>query len=86
MAISATTIIQEEVEDSYRGRVFSFYDMMGNVTYVAGAALFAAFMPANGKSPAIVAIAAVGFALVAAAYWLSAGGPSPSASAQRSSS
>jgi hypothetical protein len=53
---------------------------------VAGAALFAAFMPANGKSPAIVAIAAVGFALVAAAYWLSAGGPSPSASAQRSSS
>jgi MFS family permease len=86
MAISATTIIQEHVEDIYRGRVFSFYDMMGNVTYVAGAALFAAFMPANGKSPAIVAIAAVGFAIVAAAYWLSAGGPSPSASAQRSSS
>ena len=86
MAISATTIIQEDVEDIYRGRVFSFYDMMGNVTYVAGAALFAAFMPANGKSPAIVAIAAVGFALVAAAYWLSAGGSSPSASAQRSSS
>ncbi len=86
MAISATTIIQEDVEDIYRGRVFSFYDMMGNVTYVAGAALFAAFMPANGKSPAIVAIAAVGFALVAAAYWLSAGGASPSASAQRSSS
>ena len=66
--------------------MFSFYDMMGNVAYVAGAALFAAFMPANGKSPAIVAIAAVGFALVAAAYWLSAGGSSPSASAQRSSS
>jgi MFS family permease len=86
MAISATTIIQEEVEDIYRGRVFSFYDMMGNVTYVAGAALFAVFMPANGKSPAIVAITAVGFALVAAAYWLSAGGSSPSASAQRSSS
>ena len=86
MAISATTIIQQEVEDSYRGRVFSFYDMMGNVTYVAGAALFAAFLPANGKSPAIIAIAAVGFAVVAAAYWLAAGGPSPSASAQRSSS
>jgi len=86
MAISATTIIQEDVEDTYRGRVFSFYDMMGNVTYVAGAAVFAAFMPANGKSPPIVAIAAVGFALVAAAYWLSAGGSSPSASAQRSSS
>ena len=86
MAICATTIIQEEVEDIYRGRVFSFYDMMGNTTYVAGAALFAAFMPANGKSPAIVAVAAVGFALVAVAYWLSAGGRSPLASDQRSSS
>jgi MFS-type transporter involved in bile tolerance (Atg22 family) len=85
MAISATTIIQEEVEDTYRGRVFSFYDMMGNTTYVAGAALFAAFMPADGKSPAIVAIVAVGFAIVAIAYWLAVGG-SPSASAQRSSS
>jgi MFS family permease len=85
VAICATTIIQEEVEDIYRGRVFSFYDMMSNATYVAGAALFAAFMPANGKSPAIVAVVAVGFALVGVAYWLSAG-RSPSASAQRSSS
>lgn len=85
VAICATTILQEEVEDSYRGRVFSFYDMMSNATYVAGAALFAAFMPANGKSAAIVAVVAVGFALVAAAYWLSAG-RSPLASAQRSSS
>ena len=92
MAICATTILQEDVEDSYRGRVFAFYDMMSNATYVAGAALFAAFMPANGKSPAIVAVVAVLFAVVAAAYWLSSGGSgpsgarSPSASAQRSSS
>jgi MFS family permease len=85
VAICVTTILQEEVEDVYRGRVFAFYDMMSNATYVAGAALFAAFMPADGKSPAIVAIVAVGFALVAAAYWLSAD-RSPSASAQRSSS
>ena len=85
MAISATTIIQEAVEDSYRGRVFAFYDMMSNATYVAGAVLFAAFMPTNGKSPGIVAVVAVGFALVAAAYWLSAG-RSPRASAQRTSS
>jgi MFS family permease len=92
MAISATTILQEDVEDGYRGRVFAFYDLMSNATYVAGAALFAAFMPDNGKSPAIVAVVAVGFALVAVAYWLSSGGSrssggrSPSASAQRSSS
>lgn len=90
VAISVTTILQEEVEDTYRGRVFAFYDMMYNATYVAGAALFAAFMPANGKSPVIVAVIAVGFLVVAAAYRLSAGGPSaghsPSEDAQRSSS
>jgi MFS family permease len=92
MAICATTILQEDVEDSYRGRVFAFYDMMSNATYVAGAALFAAFMPDNGKSAVIVAVVAVGFALVAVAYWLAAGGSrssggrTPSVSAQRSSS
>ncbi len=90
VAISATTILQEGVEDAYRGRVFAFYDMMYNATYVAGAALFAAFMPANGKSPVIVAVVAVGFLVTAAAYWLfsggSSGGRSPSADAQRSSS
>jgi MFS-type transporter involved in bile tolerance (Atg22 family) len=85
VAICATTILQEEVEDEYRGRVFAFYDMMSNATYVAGAALFAAFMPADGKSPAIVAFVAVGFAAVAVVYWLSAG-RSPSRPAQASSS
>lgn len=85
IAICVTTILQEEIEDVYRGRVFAFYDMMSNATYVAGAALFAAFMPQDGKSAVIVAVAAVGFAAVAAAYWLSAG-RTPSASAQASSS
>jgi len=72
VAICSTTILQEEIEDVYRGRVFAFYDMMFNATYVVGAALFAAFMPDNGKSPAIMATLALGFAVVAAAYWLSA--------------
>jgi MFS family permease len=85
--ICVTTILQEEVEDDYRGRVFAFNDMMYNASYVVGAALVAAFMPANGKSPAIVAVVAVGYVLAGAAYWLAAGGSGrPSAAAQRSSS
>jgi MFS family permease len=84
-AICATTILQEEVEDEYRGRVFAFYDMMFNATYVLGAVLFALFMPDNGHSPVLVATSAIGFTLVAAAYWLSAG-RSPSEAAQRNSS
>jgi predicted MFS family arabinose efflux permease len=95
VAICATTILQEDVDDRYRGRVFAFYDMMFNVTYVAGAALSAAFMPADGHSPVIVGLVAAGYAILAAAYWLTArtgqsspgsGGTIPSPAAQRSSS
>jgi MFS-type transporter involved in bile tolerance (Atg22 family) len=102
VAICATTILQEEVDDHYRGRVFSFYDMTFNVTFVAGAGLSAVFMPVNGRSAVIIGVVAVGYAVTAAAYWVasrlpssnegqppaggSGGDPSPSASAQRSSS
>jgi hypothetical protein len=77
--------------------VFAFYDMMFNVTYVIGAALSAAFMPANGHSPVIIGLVAAGYVIVAAGYWLAGGrgqpgpetepgGTIPSAAAQRSSS
>ena len=95
VAICSTTILQEEVDDHYRGRVFSFYDMTFNVTFVAGAALAAAFMPSTGRAPVIIALIAAGYLVAAVAYWLagresSGGGPAapdiPSRSAQPSSS
>jgi MFS family permease len=95
VSICAVTILQEEVDDAYRGRVFAFYDMMFNVTYVAGAGLSAAFMPADGHSPVIVGLVAAGYAILAAAYWLFArvarpspgsGGTIPSPAAQSSNS
>jgi hypothetical protein len=70
IAICAVTILQEDVADEFRGRVFAFYDLMSNVPYVAGAALSAAFMPSDGHSPAIVAVVAAGFAILAGAYRL----------------
>ena len=72
VAICATTILQEEVDDAYRGRAFAFYDMTFNVTYAIGAVIFAAFMPSDGRSRAVVGVLAAGYAAVAAAYWLSA--------------
>jgi MFS family permease len=82
VAICAVTILQEEVGDTYRGRVFAFYDMMFNAAYVAGAALSATIMPANGHSPLLIALVAGGFALVAGGYWLASGaGRSSSGSA-----
>jgi hypothetical protein len=101
VAISATTIIQREITDDFRGRVFSFYDMLFNVPFVIGAAAGAAFMPDSGKSYPLVAAAGAGYVLAGALYALVAGPPpveggggspsvpgavSPSASAQRSSS
>jgi hypothetical protein len=77
VAICATTILQEEVDDDYRGRVFSFYDMMFNITFVAGAGLSAAFMPATGRSAAIIGLVAAGYAVTAGAYWLASRLPSP---------
>lgn len=98
VAISATTILQREVADDFRGRVFSFYDLLFNVPFVIGAAVGAAFMPATGKSYLLVGVAAGGYVLAGLVYSLiirqppTGGGTppppvtSPSASAQRSSS
>jgi sugar phosphate permease len=98
VAITATTIIQRHVDDVFRGRVFSFYDMFFNVPFVIGAAVGAAIMPFDGKSYALVGVASGGYLLAAVAYSLlsrqrpaggspSSPGPvSPPAAAQRSSS
>ena len=96
VAICVVTILQEEVDDAYRGRIFAFYDMMFNAAYVAGAALSVVIMPADGHSPVLVGLVAAGFAVVAVGYWLawrrdqsSSGGSGvgiPSAAAQSSNS
>jgi len=95
VAICAVTILQEEVEDAYRGRLFAFYDVMFNVTLAAGALISAAFIPRTGKSSVLIGLVAVGYALTAAGYWLvgrqssapeEPGTSSPSSAAQASSS
>ncbi len=95
VAICTVTILQEDVDDAYRGRMFAFYDVMFNVTIAAGALISVGFMPRTGKSPVIMGVVAAAYAVVAAGYWLfsrqpSAGGSpgtaSPSAAAQSSSS
>src|SRR5262249_2945096 len=76
VAICAVTILQEEVDDACRGRLFAFYDVMFNVTLAAGALTSAAFIPHTGKSSALIGVVAVGYALTAAVYWLVGGRPS----------
>jgi hypothetical protein len=70
VAICATTILQEEAEDAYRGRMFAFYDVAFNFMIAVGALVSVTFMPRDGKSHAVIGAVAAGYAVCAAAYWL----------------
>lgn len=66
--ICVDTIVQESVDDAYRGRVFSFYDVLFNVSFVSAAAFAALTLPATGKSYPVLAVVAVGYAATALLY------------------
>jgi hypothetical protein len=66
--ICVDTLLQESVEDEYRGRVFSFYDTLFNVTFVSAAAAAAVLLPPDGKSPGVTAFVAAGYAVTAGVY------------------
>jgi MFS family permease len=74
--ICVDTTVQQQVDDAYRGRVFSVYDMAFNVTYVAAAAVAATVLPKSGKSFTVMACVAGGYLLAAVIFaWRSAGTP-----------
>jgi MFS family permease len=66
--ISVDTLVQTGVDDVYRGRVFSLYDMIFNVGQVSAAALGALILPDSGKSYPVLAFVVLGFAFTAACY------------------
>ncbi len=70
--ICVDTTVQEQIDDAFRGRVFSVYDMLFNTTYVAAAAVTAVLLPTSGKSVPVMTALAVGYLAVGAAFgWLS---------------
>jgi MFS family permease len=70
--VSVDTIVQENIDDSFRGRVFSFYDTLFNLAFVAAAALAAVVLPDSGVSRPTIAALAAGYAIAAVAYGISA--------------
>jgi MFS family permease len=66
--ICVDTTVQEQVDDDFRGRVFSFYDTLFNVSFVASAALAAAFLPADGVSRTAIVGVAAGYLVTAVAF------------------
>jgi MFS family permease len=68
--ICVDTIVQEAMEDAFRGRVFSFYDVLFNVAFVSAAALAVLVVPPDGYSPVLYGGIAAGYLLTALAYRL----------------
>ncbi|GAB2770802.1 MFS transporter [Streptomyces daliensis] len=67
--ITTDTTVQSSVDDAYRGRVFSLYDMLFNVAFVGAAGVAALMLPPHGRSPALVLTVAVLYAAVAVAMF-----------------
>lgn len=63
--IATDTVVQTAVDDSYRGRVFSLYDVLFNVAFVGAAAASALLLPSDGRSATVVIGVALLYALVA---------------------
>ena len=66
--ICVDTLLQETVDDVFRGRVFSFYDTLFNLSFVSAAAAAALLVPSNGKSFVVLGIVAGGYAVTALVY------------------
>jgi MFS family permease len=66
--IVVDTLVQTHVEDAYRGRVFSLYDVIFNVAFVGAAAVGAVVLPVTGKSYVVLGAVSLGYALTAAWY------------------
>ncbi|MFD7979781.1 MFS transporter [Streptomyces sp. NPDC059071] len=62
--IATDTVVQTSVDDAYRGRVFSLYDVLFNVAFVGAAGVAAAMLPPDGRSPAVVALVTVIYGLL----------------------
>lgn len=79
--ICVDTIVQQTVDDAYRGRVFAVYDMVFNVAFVVAAGVAAVTLPADGVSYPMLLVMIAGYALCAAGYWSAsrsfAAGPVP---------
>ncbi|MFF0435054.1 MFS transporter [Streptomyces sp. NPDC004327] len=65
--IATDTVVQISVDDAYRGRVFSLYDVLFNVAFVGAAGVAALMLPPDGRSPAIVLLVTAVYAVIALA-------------------
>jgi hypothetical protein len=66
--ICVDTTLQETVADDFRGRVFSVYDTLFNVTFVVALLVAAFLLPPSGISYGLLLAVGAGYLLAAAGY------------------
>jgi MFS family permease len=66
--ICVDTLVQAGVDDAFRGRIFSLYDVIFNVTFVAAAAVAAVLLPFSGRSHVVLVLIALGYVATAFVY------------------
>jgi MFS family permease len=66
--IATDTIVQSSVDDGFRGRIFSVYDVLFNVAFVGAAAVAAVMLPPDGRSPLLVVLVAVVYGVVGVSF------------------
>jgi MFS family permease len=66
--ICVDTLVQAGVDDAFRGRIFSLYDVIFNVAFVAAAAVAAVVLPDTGRSYAVLVAVSLGYVATAILY------------------
>ncbi|MEV8291868.1 MFS transporter [Streptomyces sp. WAC05458] len=65
--IATDTVVQSSVDDAFRGRIFSVYDVLFNVAFVGAAGVAALMLPPDGRSVTLIVTVTVIYGAVAAA-------------------
>ena len=68
LKICVDAMVQREVHDEFRGRVFAVYDVVFNVAFVVAATCAALVVPQDGFAPSLWLFIAVLFTASAAGY------------------
>lgn len=63
--IATDTVVQSSVDDGFRGRIFSVYDVLFNIAFVGAAAVAALILPPDGRSAVLVVLVALLYGAVA---------------------
>ncbi|MFI5658119.1 MFS transporter [Streptomyces sp. NPDC051684] len=57
--IATDTVVQSSIDDGFRGRTFSVYDVLVNVSFVGAAGVAALMLPPDGRSVPLVVLVAI---------------------------